>query len=757
MSHTRRIACNRLLVLTLLGALALSSSLPASEPDRESDRESDRDVAAFARHLEETVPALLVESGVPGAAVAVVHGGRTAYLSGFGLADRETGVRVGPDTMFNVGSISKTITAWGVLSLVDAGRLGLDSPVASLLDTWPLAETAPPPAMTVRNLLDHTGGLSTPSVPEYLPWEPIPSLTSWLGTSGEVHLASTPGTTWAYSGAGYSLLQLAVESASGMPFEDYFQESILEPLGMTASTFLQRHSGHPLARPHEEGRQIPYRRYSGLAAAGLFTSARDLGLFLEAHSNVGGLPAGREVVSPDSLTLLRTANPLSTSPYNTSYGLGYSIWPLSSSRPTSGHRGQNHGWSAVLWLSTDGSDGLAVLTNDSEGEEVYRWIFCDWARWLDGSPSFGGYCRGRSEHPTGTLFAAEPVEESRLQHRLQRHIQDGVPGIAAIVAREGRLLLRRGVGLADIERRTGIEPTTPFYIASLAKPLTASVVLDLVADGVLALDDPVRAWLPELTALTDATTVRHLLTHTSGVPDLWDVFDWSRPTPLDNLEVFRLVSDSVTGPRFDPGSRYEYSNTGYMALASLSERVTGRPFESLLVDMWPCADSSSELYLLDDAETDLPQRARGYGVRNSELRLVDYRRLELPGLRPVEPGFSLVGAGGVVSNVDGLLCWAQSLLRGDLLPGETGRLALEATRDVPEVTGIGERTRVGPMFFEATLAGHRLLWYDGALFGHRSLLVIEPASETIVVLLANSSEIDLHPLAQDLLLQALEE
>ncbi len=624
----------------LITWLLATGILPAMGAIAEGPR---LDPAEFVHHLESVVPALLQETRVPGAAVALVHDGRITYLSGFGWADSSSRVRVDPDTLFNVASISKTITAWGVLALVERGALRLDASVVELLGGWPLSDGSSPEGVTVERLLNHSGGLSAPSVPEYLPWERVQSSEAWLSSSDSVRLENTPGEKWSYSGAGYSLLQLIIERLTDEGFEENMKRGVLEPLDMVSSTF--HHPSQGLAQPYEGGVAIPFRRYSGRAAAGLYTSAEDMAKFLVAHSAGGGKSAGRGVVSASTLTRMRAPTPLSRSRFNTAYGLGYSVWPLAKGELSSGHRGQNHGWAAVAWLSPDGRNGLAVLTNDSDGEDLYRWIFCDWAHWLAGRPSFGGYCAARLEHAAGPLFADTDESGQDLFELIRQRVPSDGPGIAALVARDGKVLLRDAVGLADVEAGVELTAATPFYIASVAKPMTAAVVLELIARGELALDDRVAMRLPDFPDFGHSPTVRQLLEHSSGTPDYWNMFDWSRPTLLSNEAVFELVRGTGQA-RFPAGTRFEYSNTGYIGLASLAESVTGTPFADLLLDLLPGTPSSSALSVLDEAETDIPQRARGYAVHNGGLRLVDYRRIELPESQPVEPAFSTVGAGG---------------------------------------------------------------------------------------------------------------
>jgi CubicO group peptidase (beta-lactamase class C family) len=711
----------------------------------------DRSIGQLLDHLEQVVPALLEETGVPGAAVGVVRDGRVVYLAGFGSAGGEHAGRVTPATLFNVGSISKTITAWGAMSLVESGAMGLETPVGDLLARWPLVDGPDAERVTIGQLLSHTSGLTGASVPEYLPWEETPTVADWLasGDSG-VRLATPPGEDWSYSGAGYSVLQLAMERAAGEPFNDLMYREVLEPLGMLSSTFAMPASHDRLARPHEEGHPIPYRRYPGQAAAGLYMSLADLTRFLSAHAASEERAPGNGVVSPRALDHMRAPLPLSRSRFGTYYGLGYSLWPLADGALTSGHRGQNHGWAAVAWLSADGRDGLAVLTNDSNGEDVYRWILCDWAHWLVGEAAFGGYCSDRKSHPAGPLFSETVGGDPSLSRLIRQRASASGPGLAALVARQGEILLREAHGLSNLETGTVLTPSTPFYIASLAKPLTATLVLDLVERGDLALDDRIDGLLPGFPHFGRPVTIRQLLGHTSGTPDFWELYDWRNPVALDNDTLLHLVAEEGE-PGFSPGDRFAYSNTGWLGLASLAENATGRRYSDLLMELLGAPPSSSELLVFDDPHLDLPQRARGYSWRGGKPRLVDYRRLELPGLAPVEPGFSTVGAGGVVANVDGLHRWATALLDGDLLPAPLSRLMTAGGPRATGIEGFGGAPRAGLGLFVNELGGRELWWHDGSLFGHRSLMVIEPASESVVILLANSSEIELRELAGEIL------
>src|SRR5215216_7639654 len=210
--------------------------------------------------VEDAARHALAGSTTPGLAVALVQDGRPVWAAGFGLADPTSGRPVTAGTRLQAASVSKPVTAWGVLRLVEAGRIGLDEPVLGRLRRW-----RPPPSrfdaegLTVRRLLSHTAGLSVHGYVGQTSDRPLPSIVASLsGETGDgfpVELLEAPGQRWLYSGGGYSLAQLLVEELTGRPFTDYMQAEVLEPLSMTASSLHWSRTA-ATARPHDApGRQ----------------------------------------------------------------------------------------------------------------------------------------------------------------------------------------------------------------------------------------------------------------------------------------------------------------------------------------------------------------------------------------------------------------------------------------------------------------------------------------------------------------------
>ena len=204
-----------------------------------------------------------------------------------------TGRAVGRDTAFQVASVSKWITAYGVMTLAERGRIDLDAPVSTYLTRWQLRPSAFDHAgVTVRRLLSHTAGLTDGLGFDYYgPGDTLQSLEAELthpraAPGHEIRVGVAPGSEWRYSGGGYLLLQLLVEEVAKQPFDAYMQSAVLEPLGMRGSTFAEEPNLPDVAESFDTlGTPAPFFRHRAVAAKGLYTTAGDIVRFLQAHAS----------------------------------------------------------------------------------------------------------------------------------------------------------------------------------------------------------------------------------------------------------------------------------------------------------------------------------------------------------------------------------------------------------------------------------------------------------------------------------------
>lgn len=344
--------------------------------------------AAFIRQLIARTPTYLAELSVPGAAVAIIEEGRVVMARGFGIADLARKKPVTDATLFNIGSTSKSISAWGAMRLVDEGKIGLDDPVERRLTRWHL-----PPSpfqsdgVTLRRVLSHTAGLSVSGYRGWGPDDQIPSLERSLSGddngAGAVSITSAPGSGWAYSGGGYTLMQLVVEEVTHRNFSDYMRDAVLNPLGMTDSSFaLTPMVLGKAARAYDElGEETPTPRFAELAAAGMYATIQDMACY--ALASIGDARAAK-VLKPATLDLMTTPAPATEG----RWGLGYAIQSAGQGFPDGveriGHDGGNRGWQTFFWVSRARRDGLIVLTNGSNGWNVSNQLVADWMEWKTG-------------------------------------------------------------------------------------------------------------------------------------------------------------------------------------------------------------------------------------------------------------------------------------------------------------------------------------------------------------------------------------
>jgi len=367
--------------LTLLLALLFSFSLTAQKESIE--------IEPFINELDQRIPQLLNDFLVPGAAIALIENGEIILQKGYGYSNIDKGTLVTTTTGFNIGSISKTIAAWGVMKLVQEGKIDLDAPAEKYLTRWHIPNSEfDADKVTIRRLLSHTAGLSLHGYPGWSPKDELPSIEESLNGKnngpGRVEIIMEPGTKWKYSGGGFTILQLIIEEVTGQKFEDYMQAQILNPLGMTSSSYtidakiLKASS----LEYNEFGEVIDFELFTAQAAAGLHTTIEDFTKF--ALASLYKKPNNNEYQQILSVANLQDMmEPAAAS--DGIYGLGYQIDPIPGTSMTFvGHGGANSGWHAYFRINPVTNDGFIMITNGGAGHNIYRQVFCNWKNWEEG-------------------------------------------------------------------------------------------------------------------------------------------------------------------------------------------------------------------------------------------------------------------------------------------------------------------------------------------------------------------------------------
>jgi CubicO group peptidase (beta-lactamase class C family) len=302
------------------------------------------------------------------------------------------GRTVDEHTLFQVASLSKWLTAWGVMKLVEEGRIDLDAPVSRYLTRWQL----PPSeydndAVTIRLLLAHDAGLTDGlGFLGFAPGEDIPTLEQELthtadvlpSADGVIRVGAEPASGWRYSGGGYLILQLVIEEVSAQDFDTYMRREIFEPLGMRESGFTSPDPARLADIFAVDGSPATHYSFAATGAASLYTSAHDLTLFLQAQGASPGAPAGREVLTAQ--TLQRMTTPHANLFGLPVWGLGVTLYaPLRDGGYVIGHDGQNHpAINTTARFNPDTGDGVIVLTTGSP--TLARSIGGEWTFWQTG-------------------------------------------------------------------------------------------------------------------------------------------------------------------------------------------------------------------------------------------------------------------------------------------------------------------------------------------------------------------------------------
>jgi N-acyl-D-aspartate/D-glutamate deacylase len=295
------------------------------------------------------------------------------------------------------------------------------------------------------------------------------------------------------------------------------------------------------------------------------------------------------------------------------------------------------------------------------------------------------------------------------------------------VVQDGEIVHQAGYGLADLDHGTPITPDSAFRLASVSKHLTGMAIMLLAEEGKLGYDDLVVDYLPELGRFGNEITIRHLLHHTSGLPDYYDTLEeelndhWI--TNQEAVEFFSQWGEAL----FTAGERYEYSNPGYEMLAAVVERVTGQLFREFMDERIFRPLGMNNTTLFDQTEPEIANRAYGYTREGEGFVIDDDHVLNYLG-----------GSGGIYSSVSDLFLWDQALYTEQLVSRSTLDQAFAPTvfndgEEYPYGFGwrLGDDHALGPR-----------LSHSGGWLGFSTRCVRYPDREFSVILLSNLDDFD---------------
>lgn len=322
--------------------------------------------------------------------------------------------------------------------------------------------------------------------------------------------------------------------------------------------------------------------------------------------------------------------------------------------------------------------------------------------------------------------AADQTRSAEVDALMSRYAGD-VPGASLLVVKDGKAIIRRGYGYANLEKHIKAGPETNYRLASVSKQFTAACILLLKQDGKLRLEDRARKWLPQLPAEDDGITLYELLTHSSGLIDYEDLIPPNRTAQLDDADVLSMIA-SQHRLYFEPGSAHRYSNGGYVLLGLIVERASGMDLADFM--------KRRIFHPLGMEHTLMYEHDRGPGVSN---RAYGYSEIEGKWKRTDQDITSATrGDGGIYSSTDDLTKWDAALYTDRLLSSDSRRMAFtphEPTDDPDVNYGFGWR-----------ISGDTV-WHSGESIGFRNVIVRWPKRHLTVIILSNRNEFQPYPLA----------
>ncbi|RYF73127.1 MAG: serine hydrolase, partial [Cytophagaceae bacterium] len=311
---------------------------------------------------------------VPGLSIAIIQDGKIVRTQAYGFIDATGKKPLTTSTLFQAGSISKSVAAVGALYLTEQGKLSLDENVNVKLRAWKVPENdfTKDKKVTLRGLLSHTAGLTVHGFPGYEVGTPIPTVPQILDGSGPantpaVRVDFVPGTRWRYSGGGYTVMQQLMLDVTGKPFPQFMQETVLGPLAMAESTYEQplptakaqlTATGHYRDQTLVKGR---WHVYPEMAAAGLWTTPSDLARFAIGIQNAFAGKAGAVLSQPMTRQMLtdQKAND----------GLG--VFLEGEGRTMRfGHNGRDEGFDALMTAGVETGQGVVIMINANDNSRM---------------------------------------------------------------------------------------------------------------------------------------------------------------------------------------------------------------------------------------------------------------------------------------------------------------------------------------------------------------------------------------------------
>lgn len=356
-------------------------------------------------------------------------------------------------------------------------------------------------------------------------------------------------------------------------------------------------------------------------------------------------------------------------------------------------------------------------------------------------------------------FVGGSVHAQTLNARLDALLNDwkqkNAPGMAAALVRDGRIEYRKAFGFADLEARRPITPDTQFLLASLTKQFTAMAIMILAERHKLQFDDSLAKFCPEFPDYARTITIRHLLNHTAGLTQYQELlvgkidenyFRSSKSPPAAHeftaAEALQVLSRQQK-LRFTPGEKFEYSDSAYVVLGQIIERITGERYAEFLKETIFDPLRMQDTLVVDERKQQVPRLALAYEKRNGRWQDITY-----------SPENSIYGEDGIYSTINDLYKWDQALYTDRLVSHSTLEMAFTPgrTNDGKEIVTevFTHPSSYGFGWFISSMHGRKVFEHSGGWSGYATHILRVPGRRVTAIVLTNSSNEDVPDIAWDM-------
>ncbi len=328
-----------------------------------------------------------------------------------------------------------------------------------------------------------------------------------------------------------------------------------------------------------------------------------------------------------------------------------------------------------------------------------------------------------------TIFA-QSGQNQAIDKIFKSYFQSDEPGASLAVVQNGKIIYNKGIGLKELTAKDPIDEYTNYRIGSVSKQFTAMAVMMLKEKGLLKYEDKINKYFPELPNATRNITIRNLLNHTSGIVE-YDTLCSDYPYQMDDYQIFNLVKE-YDDLYFPSGTEFKYSNTAYILLGLLVEKVGRQDFSDFLQNniFKPLKMNETMMY---NAKKEIPERAWGHVFDKDDKRLIEEDQ---------SPTSALRGDGAIYTSVMDYLKWEKALSSNQLVSYKTMKEALTPPKNIDY-----PKHPYGFGWYVVSTSEGKVMYHKGETMGFQSFVRRNEEKKYAIIILANRDDVDLEKLS----------